>query len=456
MYAVVDIETTGGRAGYHKITEIAIFIHDGNKVVDSFQSLINPERYIPTNITALTGITNEMVSDAPKFYEVAKHIYTLTEGKIFVAHNVNFDYSFLKEEFQALGLPFTRKKLCTVRLSRKIFPGFPSYSLGNLCYKLNVAIADRHRAGGDAAATAEVLTMLLQKDIDGCIEKALKSNSHEATLPPNLPKAQYDALPEVTGVYYFLDRKGKVIYVGKAKNIKKRVSGHFIGETSKKQLFIQNIYGISYEICGNELVALLHESNEIKKHWPPYNRAQKKPGSNFGLYEYEDKAGFIRFEVSKINKFLKPIHTFLTLSEARTSLMTKVKTFNLCPKLCGLQRATTACFDHLAGICRGACDGKEVADLYNERAQAALKSFSESSKSLAIIGKGRSFDESSVVLMEHGKYMGYGYLLNDSCYDDYESLKSCVKLFKDSPDIQQIINAYVRKNTSDKILRFNL
>ena len=455
MYAVVDIETTGGRAGYHKITEIAIFVHDGNKVVDSFQTLINPESFIPPKITALTGITNDMVDSAPKFYEVAKEIFTITEGKIFVAHNVNFDYSFLKEEFQALGAQFVRKKLCTVRLSRKLFPGFPSYSLGNLCFNLKVAITDRHRAAGDAAATAEVLTMLLQKDKEGLIAKALKSNSHEATLPPNLPKVQFDSLPEVTGVYYFLDKHGKILYVGKAKNIKKRIAGHFSGETNRKQLFIQRIYGISYEICGNELIALLHESNEIKKHWPPYNSAQKKPGSNFGLYQYEDKAGFIRFEVSKVNKFLAPIHTFVTLSEARTFVMTKVKEYNLCPKLCGLQRATGGCFDHTAGLCAGACAGEESPSLYNNKVLAAVESFSESSKSLAIIGKGRSFDESSVVLLEHGKYIGYGYLLKENCYEDYESIRSCIKYCKDNPDVQQIINGYIRKNKTDKILRFN-
>ncbi len=456
MYAVVDIETTGGRAGFHKITEIAIFIHDGKKVVDSFETLINPERFIPPQITALTGITNEMVSDAPRFHEVAKEIYTLTEGKIFVAHNVNFDYSFLKEEFLALGAQFTRKKLCTVRLCRKLFPGFPSYSLGNLCDKLKVTIHNRHRAAGDAAATAEVLTMLLQKDCDDYIAQALKRNSYEATLPPNLPKDQYDLLPESTGVYYFLDKHSKVIYVGKAKNIKKRVSGHFSGETNRKQMFIQNIYGISYELCGNELVALLHESNEIKKHWPPYNRALKKPGSNYGIYQYEDKAGFIRFEVSKVNKILTPVHTFVTLSEARTFVMRKVKDYNLCPRLCGLQKTPAACFDHLAGLCSGACAGKEAPEVYNEKVRSALASFSETSKSLAIIGKGRAYGESSVVLVENGKYIGYGYLMQQDSYEDFESIKSCITRCKDNPDVLQIINAHIRKNTSDKILKFQV
>jgi len=455
MYAVVDIETTGGRAGWHRITEVAIIVHDGEKITDTFQTLINPERYIPAHITGLTGITNEMVSSAPRFHEVAKEIYTLTENKIFVAHNVNFDYTFLKEEFASLGAQFVRKKLCTVRLSRRLFPGFPSYSLGNLCSSLGVSIKDRHRAGGDAYATAEVLSLLLQQDKEGFIEKSLKSNSREATLPPNLPKKEFDTLPEKTGVYYFHDKKGKILYIGKAKNIKKRVAGHFLGETNRKQPLIQNIYSISSEVCGNELIALLHESEEIKKHWPPYNRAQKVKSFNFGLYQYEDKAGYIRFEINKVIKFYKPIHTFKSLSEGRTFMQKAVKEYNLCPKLCSLQRTPKACHDHTLGTCDGACDGKESADLYNSKVLKAIEQFAANRKSFAIIGKGRYTDESSVVVLEKGRYLGYGYLLNEDNYLGYEAIKACIKPCKDYPEIHQLITSHISKNTSDKIIKFD-
>ncbi len=163
MYAVVDIETSGGRAQVDKITEIAIYIHDGEKIVDEFSTLINPEVYIPPFITRLTGINNEMVASAPKFYEVAKKIVLMTEGHLFVAHNAPFDYRFIQEEFKRLGYNYQRQTLCTVRMSRKIIPGMGSYSLGNLCQNLGITINNRHRAAGDALATTKLLELLLVK-----------------------------------------------------------------------------------------------------------------------------------------------------------------------------------------------------------------------------------------------------------------------------------------------------
>lgn len=165
MYAIVDIETTGESHKTGKITEIAIYIHDGEKIIDSFVSLINPECFIPEYITQLTGIDNQMVASSPKFYELARKIIEITENKIFVAHNVNFDYNFIQKEFKELGYEYSRQKLCTVKLSRKYLPGFRSYSLGKLCDKLNIEINGRHRAGGDAYATAKLLELIIQKHV---------------------------------------------------------------------------------------------------------------------------------------------------------------------------------------------------------------------------------------------------------------------------------------------------
>lgn len=163
MYAVVDIETSGGRAQLDRITEIAIYIHDGEKIVDEFSTLINPETYIPSFITRLTGINNDMVATAPKFYEVAKKIVLITEGCLFVAHNAPFDYRFIQEEFKRLGYNYQRQTMCTVRMSRKIIPGMGSYSLGNLCQNLGITINNRHRAAGDALATTQLLEILINK-----------------------------------------------------------------------------------------------------------------------------------------------------------------------------------------------------------------------------------------------------------------------------------------------------
>ena len=203
MYAIVDIETTGSYAAANGITEISIHVFDGTTVVEKFESLINPGQPIPYYIQAMTGINDKMVAGAPRFEEVAEKIYTLLQDKIFIAHNVNFDYSFIKAHLRESGFELNSKKLCTVRLSRKIFPGFPSYSLGKLCQSLGIPIYDRHRAGGDTAATVKVFQLLLQNDKEQHIQKSLQRNSKESVLPPNVPKEHFDQLPDTPYVYYF-------------------------------------------------------------------------------------------------------------------------------------------------------------------------------------------------------------------------------------------------------------
>ncbi len=302
MYAIVDIETTGGSATYHKITEICILVHNGKEIVKKFHTLINPGCPIPLTISLLTGITDEMVADAPFFYQVAKEIYEMTDNAIFVAHSVNFDFSFLKKEFEELGGEFVRKKLCTVRLSRKLIPGFRSYSLGKLCEHLNIVIENRHRAHGDAEATAKLFTLLLERDKDQeFIKHSLTKNSKETTLPPNISKQTYEALPEKTGVYYFHDRNGKIIYVGKAANIKERVCSHFSGNTHTKSrvLFLSNIFDVSCDVTGSEFIALLLENEAIKKHYPRYNRTNKTFALTIGYYTYEDQNGYLRLAMNK-------------------------------------------------------------------------------------------------------------------------------------------------------------
>jgi len=222
LYAVVDIETTGGHASANGITEVAINIHDGNEIVESYTTLINPGIAIPAHITALTGIDDAMLEDAPVFEDVALQIYQLLHDKVFVAHNVNFDYSFLKHHLGVAGYDLQCTKLCTVRLSRKLIPGKGSYSLGKLCTALEIPIYNRHRAAGDADATSILFNLLLASDDKGIIAEMLKKTSKEQTLPPHLDKASILRLPNQPGVYYFKDSKGKIVYVGKAKNLKKK------------------------------------------------------------------------------------------------------------------------------------------------------------------------------------------------------------------------------------------
>ena len=456
MYAIVDIETTGGYAENHRITEIAIYHHNGIEVTDHFHALINPGRNIPYYITGLTGITTDMVTDAPPFDQIAEDILRLLEGRVFVAHNAHFDYSFLKKEFEQVGINWQTKKLCTVRLSRKIIPGLRSYSLGSLAESLGIKIVNRHRAGGDAEATVKVFSNLLQRDKDGYITRSLKRNSGETILPPNLPKAEFDKLPAKAGVYYFINARGRVIYVGKANNIKKRIAGHFTGDAREwsRSKIRNEIHHISYELTGNELIALILESQEIRRFWPKYNMAQKYRVEEWGIYDYEDRNGYHRFNVNTITRGSRPLIRFSTKGDAWNFLWEKVREFNLCPKLSGLQVSKGLCFQHQTGECKGACMGIESEKKYNKRAISAIASFKGNGESVAIIGKGRNTDERGMVLVEKGNYLGFGFMEKDTVFTDFESARRYVKVSPQTPTVQNLINSFLINPRGAEVIQF--
>ncbi len=456
MYAIVDIETTGGYAANHRITEIAIYHHDGMQLTETYQTLINPGREIPYYITGLTGITTEMVLNAPTFEEVAEDIFKRLDGKVFVAHNAHFDYSFLKKEFEQVGINFQSKKLCTVRLSRKIIPGLRSYSLGSLSESLGIQIPDRHRASGDAAATVKIFDLLLRRDNDSYIIKALKRNSGETILPPNLPKEEFDRLPAKAGVYYFLNAYSQVIYVGKAINIKKRIAGHFTGDAREwsRSKIRNEIHHITFELTGNELIALILESQEIRRLWPKYNQAQKFKVEEWGIFDYEDRNGYLRFSVNVVTRGSRPLVRFSTKSEAWSFLWEKVRDYELCPKLSGLQVSKGLCFDYQAGECHGACMSLEPVKKYNKRIEKAIRTFKEVGETAAIIGKGRKNDEQSLVLVDKGTYVGFGFFDNDASISDFESARQFVKTGFETRTVQNLINAYITNPRGAKVVVF--
>jgi DNA polymerase III subunit epsilon len=457
MYAIVDIETTGGYAAHHRITEIAIYHHDGVQITQSFHSLINPGRNIPYYISGLTGITTEMVFEAPAFKEVAQAIFEKLDGRVFVAHNAHFDYSFLKKEFEQAGINWNSKKLCTVRLSRKIIPGLRSYSLGSLAESLGIQITNRHRAGGDASATVKIFDQLLRRDQESYIAKTLKRNSGETILPPNLPKEEFDRLPAKCGVYYFQNARGHVIYVGKAINIKKRIAGHFTGDAREwsRSRIRNEIHHISYELTGNELIALILESQEIRRLWPKYNQAQKFRVEEWGIYDYEDRNGYLRFSVNLVTRGSRPLIRFTTKGDAWNFLWSKVKEFKLCPKLSGLQIAKGLCFDYQTGECLGACMRVEDVAKYNRRAQKAIDAFRSRGDSVAIIGRGRSSEEQSLVLVENGNYFGYGFVDLQTSFSDFESARTYVRKSVETPTVQNLINSYLLNPRGSEVVVFS-
>ncbi|TAG58813.1 MAG: DNA polymerase III subunit epsilon [Cytophagales bacterium] len=450
MYAIIDIETTGGKPIKSNITEIAIIIHDGEKVIDKFTTLLNPQCHIPYFITNLTGISNDMVHDAPKFHEVAKQIVEITKDCVFVAHNVNFDYSFVKAAFKNLGYDYNRKTLCTVKLSRKTFPGLASYSLGNLCKHFEIQNKAQHRAMGDAEATIQVFEKILLANPDLLSSENIKSEIKKNIIPIELDESIFNKIEDnITGVYYFHNTKGEVLYIGKSINIKKRILQHFAvsAKGNRRSLALKNeISDITYENTGNELIALLLESAEIKKLKPKYNLAQKKTKQIpfYCLYSETDKDGYLVIKIDKIREDTESIFMADSLAEVKDFLHNLIDKNQLCLSKCDLHKTGGACFNHQIEKCKGACCGIEPAESYNLRVQKVLLRYSFQNKSFFLIDKGRNVYEKSIVCIENGIYKGFGYV--DSEFQlGIEEMKDCIKKYNHNRDIQLIIKRFDNK-----------
>ena len=454
QYAIVDIETTGSYAAASGITEISIQVLDEEgMVLERFESLVNPVQQIPGYIQALTGISNEMVARAPLFEAIAEQVYQLLHNRVFVAHSVNFDYSFVKSQLSYCGYELNTNKLCTVRLSRKILPGYASYSLGRLCEALGIIHENKHRAGGDTAATVALFQLLLQQDREGHIIKSLKKTSKEQVLPPNVPQSEFEQLPYTPGVYYFHDDKGKIVYVGKAKNIRYRVSSHFSNNSTgrQKQNFMRHVYHISYEECGTELMAAVKESTEIKRLWPRFNASQKRREELYGIISYEDQNGYLRLGVDKMVRGKVLLNSFHHIEGAKASLRQLVQEYDLCPRLCFIGEALYDEKMHRL-LCRGACEKKEASESYNERVLKAISQL-ENLPSFAIVDKGIHHDEKSCILVWRGSFYGMGFIAGDLQIDAPEQLREQVIPYKENSTITNMLFAYAKRYPS-KIIRF--
>jgi DNA polymerase III subunit epsilon len=456
MYAIIDIETTGGSARIEKITEIAIYLHDGNQVTGEYSSLVNPERNIPYFITNLTGITNEMVEDAPHFYEIAKTIVELTEGRTFVAHNARFDYSFIRQEFKSLGFNFKRSILDTVALSRKLIPGHRSYSLGNICKDLDINITGRHRAAGDALATVKLFELLLERDRENSGRRpGLMKNTMKSKLHPALDTDKIERIPEEPGIYYFYNEKGDLIYIGKSRNLQQRVATHLSNNSTNRAMEMRDLIAdIDWVVTGSELIALLKESYEIKVNKPVYNRAQRRTSFNWGIFSFIDASGYINYRYGNLDDDDSPVSVFTSKDKAKGKLNSMVEAFNLCQKLTGLYETDGPCFHHQVGICRGACCGKESPEEYNERAAKGIEEFVFTRRNFFVIDTGRDEEERCAVKIVNGKYAGYGYFnINDMGFG-LGALHECITPSADNRDIQVILKQYLRNNRVEKIIDF--
>lgn len=423
--------------------------------MDTFESLVNPERSIPYEITRITGITNDMVANAPKFYEIAKEILQKTEDCIFVAHNVFFDYNFIREEFHQLGYTFSRKKLCTVQLSRRNFKGLKSYSLGSLIEHFNISVASRHRAMEDTKATLEIFTKILKLNEEKNVGLSdLSLILKENKIPPNLNKADIQSLPERPGVYYMRDRYGVPIYIGKSKNIRERIFQHFNDVSPKTRKMLEVVHEIDSIETGNELMASLIEAKEIKRHQPEINRALRRKTHSVLLTALKCEGSYSQFtlkEAEWLDSADEIVNHFSTKAAGKEYLEYLMYSYTLCKKINEGHADGTPCYSFQLGRCHGACIGKEEIESYNERFELAYHEVNKVFKeNFYIVGEGRSNDEHSFALIENGFCSYIGFVNSNQNFTSLDEIKEQIELYKGNVETNRMIEHYVSKNSDYK------
>lgn len=441
MYAILDIETTGGQFNEEGITEIAIYKFDGNEIVDQFISLVNPEIPIQPFVIKLTGINNEMLVNAPKFYEVAKRILEICEGCILVAHNSSFDYRILRTEFRRLGYDFQTNTLCTVELAQKLLPDQPSFSLGKLVRALGIPMADRHRASGDALATVKLFKLLLSKDTSKTIVKELIKTEVQKGISPKLLDI-IESLPSKTGIYYIHKEDGTIIFIAKSKNIKRAVNKHFIGVSRISKKIQAEVFTVTFEETATELIAVIKERAEIKENQPELNKVSKKSMYRWGLYEELNPEGYRILNVKKADRSRKEISLFATLPEAKSMVEMAVTEYYIVPKMLkiGFQLEVTS------------NDTLPLVEIYNQRVEDFKDHIQIDGKTFFIRERGRTIHERSAILIENGICKGYAFFDLNYQLSNVNVLKNILIPIDHTPDIKNILQAYILKNKKLKIV----
>ena len=434
MYAILDIETTGGKYDEEGITEIAIYQFDGHTITDQFISLINPERPIQDYVTKLTGINNKMLRNAPKFYEIAKRIVEITEGCIIVGHNAAFDYRILQTEFRRLGYEYIKTTLCTVELSQQLIPDKESYSLGKLVRSLGIPMSERHRASGDAMATLNLFKYLLEKDTKKSIITASVKKDVRLEMASRHLKI-LDALPETLGVFYIHNEEGKIIYVGKHKNIKGRVN-QLLTSPSKRDRYLQrHTYKVTYEEMGNELIATLKELELIQLNNPKCNNRSidKLKNINYILTSHYNKRGYLCFSIELLQSQNNFITTFETLKEGLFFLKRIEKEFQL----------NEVDFNN------------ESPEIYNKRVKEIFAKYGLQNEDVAIVDKGRVVGEKSMILVIDGNIKGYGFLNLNYQLTQRSILETLITPLANSLLNRHLLHSYLRKNSKVKVLKLS-
>ncbi|WP_298955457.1 exonuclease domain-containing protein [uncultured Nonlabens sp.] len=437
MYTIVDVETTGGKYNEEGITEVAIYKFDGHEIIDQFASLVNPEKEIQPFVVKLTGINNAMLKRAPKFYEIAKRIINITEGSTLVAHNAGFDHRMLRLEFDRLGYKFERPTLCTVELAQNLLPDQDSYNLGKLTRSLGIPLTDRHRATGDALATVQLFKLLLQKDINkDIISKSLK-HFKPIKIEPNL-KVIVDSLPAVIGVFYVYDASRNIIFIGKSKNIKKRVTQLFTGSNRKSKEIQKKVAEITFEKTGSEIISILKEHIEVRKHRPVYNGKIKRNNFSHGLYIYYDTDQVPHFYIKSV---VKDVNHIITFSSSRSGNSFLEKLENKYGRSIKVRKLIPD--DSRKNIDQNT-SVTESLEVLNKTVSDIITTYSLKGTSKILVDRGRETSERSVILIENGRVTGYAFVNLRIQMTDIKMLKSLLTPVEDHGQVLHLVATYMR------------
>jgi DNA polymerase-3 subunit epsilon len=373
----VDIETTGGSYRNSRVLEVAAIRYENGKITKEFSTLINPETYVPAQITQITGIRQNDIVDAPTFGEIAEELEEVMEGAVFVAHNVRFDYSFLRNEFALVGIEWSPRLLCTVRLSRALYSQEKGHSLAKLIERHEIPVLDRHRALEDARAILYFSKLAFEQHGAELFNEAVSKQLKSQYLPPHLDEAEIKDIGNGPGVYIFKDEAHQPIYIGKSVTLKKRILSHFQDKSSKEIKISQHVYHIDTIPTSNELAALILESKLIKEKQPLYNRLLRRVSLYAMLYK-DDSEEYAKLEVKSgsiesTTDLDKVYGVYTSRMKAKNKIVEVTQLFKLCPKLMGIEKGKGSCFSYELGKCNGACIGKEDPELYNRRFELALE-----------------------------------------------------------------------------------
>lgn len=432
MFAVIDVETTGGHLYDDRITEVAIYVTDGKKLIKSFSSLVNPERKITPFVVKLTGITDEMVSTAPTFAEIAEEVLSYTKDCVFIAHNISFDYSMIKREFKRIGIPFRRSNACTVELSQRVFKNQPSYSLGNLTKNLGINLSNRHRAYGDAEATAILLQMIIEEKGESYILDHSNANTQNIDFEGSLTQEIVDALPEDPGVFRFVNAEKEVLYISAAKNIFAAVSKFLLSEIKHSRYvdLFKNTASIDVQVFNSVVVAELQEIEDIRSIKPKYNKISIAKTYPVGIYENRGENSSA-FYVER-NPNGKALWRFINEKRANSFLKKLNKERRLAPP--------------------SFPNHKEVIDKYRNDVEHALIEELYPMRTFFIIREVSFANTIYAIYIEDFSYIGYAEIDREFYDGRIETLKENIIYCENNPFVLKTLQRYLKRKKSVKLI----